>query len=150
MVHKKIHDEIGGGDLLQENGLCILGFMFDSVESDMPIHGLNKLARIAGYLGQTGATFDQANLRDLFQEGLVLDLDVNIANFVPSHLEEYFTYKGSLTTEGYEEAVNWVVFRNPLAIKKEHLEVFQTILQDCGQESISIFNKPFYCHGEEL
>merc|ERR1719233_2288177 len=127
MVHKKIHGET----LLQENGLCVLGFMFDNVESDMPIHGLNKLARIAGYLGQTGTTFDQANLRDLFQEGLVLDLDVNIANFVPSHLEEYFTYKGSLTTEGHEEAVNWVVFRNPLAIKREHLKVFQTLQNSC-------------------
>jgi len=154
MVHKKVHDETVEDAPLHESGLCVLGFMFDIVESDMPIHGLNKLARIADYLCQTGTIFDKAKLKDLFQDGLVLDLDVNIANFVPSHLEEYFTYKGSFTTGGYEEAVKWVVFRNPLAIKKEHLKVFQTLLQNSGQESImnnlSIFDRPFHCHREEL
>jgi len=154
MVHKKIGDEIVEDAPLHESGLCVLGFMFDIVESDMPIHGLNKLVRIADYLGQAGTIFDKAKLKDLFQDGLVLDLDVNIANFVPSHLEEYFTYKGSFTTGGYEEAVNWVVFRNPLAIKKEHLKVFQTLLQNSDQESImnnlSIIEKPFHCRREEL
>jgi len=157
MVHKNIHDETVGDALLHENGLCVLGFVFDVVESDIPIHGLNKLARIVGNLGQAGATFDLANLRDLNQEGHAVDLDVNIANFFPSRLEEYFTYKGSLTTGGYEEAVNWVVFRNPLAIKKEHLGVFQTLLNS-GQEPIKnnyrntmpTFDRPIYYSGEEL
>jgi len=159
MVHKNIHDETVGDALLHENGLCVLGFMFDIVKSDMPIHGLTKLARIVDYLGQAGAIFDQAKLRNLNQEchGHLTDLDVNIANFFPSRLEEYFTYKGSLTTGGYEEAVNWVVFRNPLAIKKEHLEVFQT-LQTSGQEPIKnnyrntmpTYNRPIYYNGEEL
>jgi len=153
MVHKKIYDKTVGDTPLHDNDLCVLGFMFDIVESDMPIHGLNKLVRIADYLGQAGSTFDQAKLRDLIQDGNALDLDVNIANFVPSHLEEYFT-KGSLTTEGYEDAVNCIVFRNPLAIKKAHLQVFQTLLRNCCQEPIknrlSIFNRPFYCQREEL
>jgi len=157
MVHKNIHDETVGDALLHENGLCVLGFMFDIVESDVQIHGLSKLARIVEYLGQAGAIFDQTKLKDLDQGGHVVDLDVNIANFFPSRLEEYFTYKGSLTTGGYEEAVNWVVFRNPLAIKKEHLKVFQT-LQNSGQEPIKnnyrntmpTFNRPIYYNGEEL
>jgi len=157
MVHKNIHDETVGDALLHENGLCVLGFMFDIVESDVQIHGLSKLARIVEYLGQAGAIFDQTKLRDLDQGGHVVDLDVNIANFFPSRLEEYFTYKGSLTTGGYEEAVNWVVFRNPLAIKREHLKVFQT-LQNSGQEPIKnnyrdtmpTFNRPIYYNGEEL
>merc|ERR1719402_2105305 len=96
-------------------------------------------------------------MRGLSADGHGVDLDVNIANFFPSRLEEYFTYKGSLTTGGYEEAVNWVVFRNPLAIKKEHLEVFQT-LQTSGQEPIKnnyrntmpTYNRPIYYNGEEL
>jgi len=157
MVHKNIHDETLGNALLHENGLCVLGFMFDIVESDMPMHGLDKLNRIVKYLGQAGATFDQDKLRELGQKGDGVDLDVNVANFFPSRIEEYFTYKGSLTTGGYEEAVNWVVFRNPLAIKKKHLEMFQT-LQNNGQEQIKnnyrdtmpIFDRPIYYHGEEL
>ena len=37
-------------------------------------------------------------------------------NFVPIVLDEYFHYKGSLTTGTCDQAVNWIVFRNPLAI----------------------------------
>ena len=32
MVHKNIHDETVGDALLHENGLCVLGFMFDKGE----------------------------------------------------------------------------------------------------------------------
>ena len=109
------------------------------------------------YLCQAGTTFDQDKLRELGQKGDVVDLDVNAANFFPSRIEEYFTYKGSLTTGGYEEAVNWVVFRKPLAIKKEHLEMFHTF-KNIGQEQIKnnyrntmpTYNRPIYYHGEEL
>ena len=43
--------------------------------------------------------------------------DVNVVNFLPVLMDEYFHYHGSLTTGGCEESVNWVVFKNPLAIK---------------------------------
>ena len=43
--------------------------------------------------------------------------DVNVVNFPPVLMDEYFHYHGSLTTGGCEESVNWVVFKNPLAIK---------------------------------
>ena len=32
-------------------------------------------------------------------------------------MDEYFHYHGSLTTGGCEESVNWVVFKNPIAIR---------------------------------
>ena len=49
-----------------------------------------------------------------FEEG---EEDVNVVNFLPVLMDEYFHYHGSLTTGGCEESVNWVVFKNPLAIK---------------------------------
>ena len=49
-----------------------------------------------------------------FEEG---GEDVNVVNFLPVLMDEYFHYHGSLTTGGCEESVNWVVFKNPLAIK---------------------------------
>ena len=49
-----------------------------------------------------------------FEEGVD---DVNVVNFLPVLMDEYFHYHGSLTTGGCEESVNWVVFKNPLAIK---------------------------------
>ena len=42
---------------------------------------------------------------------------MNVVNFLPVLMDEYFHYHGSLTTGGCEESVNWVVFKNPLAIK---------------------------------
>ena len=49
-----------------------------------------------------------------FEDGVE---DVNVVNFLPVLMDEYFHYHGSLTTGGCEESVNWVVFKNPLAIK---------------------------------
>ena len=43
--------------------------------------------------------------------------DVNVVNFLPVLMDEYFHYHGSLTTGGCEESVNWVVFKNPIAIR---------------------------------
>ena len=43
--------------------------------------------------------------------------DINVVNLLPVLMDEYFHYHGSLTTGGCEESVNWVVFKNPLAIK---------------------------------
>ena len=40
--------------------------------------------------------------------------DVNVVNFLPVLMDEYFHYHGSLTTGGCEESVNWVVFKNPI------------------------------------
>jgi len=157
MVHKNIHDETLNDSLQHENGLCVLGFMFDIVESDMPLHGLDKLARVINYLAKAETVFDQGSLEHLDKKRDQNDLDVNIANFFPRQRDEYFTYRGSLTTGGFQEAVNWVVFRTPLAIKKNHLEVFKT-LQNRHKEQIKnnfrntmpIYNRPIYYSGEEL
>ena len=46
----------------------------------------------------------------LFQEPDV-SLDVNVMNFLPVLMDEYFHYHGSLTTGTCDEAVNWMVFK---------------------------------------
>ena len=42
---------------------------------------------------------------------------MNVVNFLPVLMDEYFHYHGSLTTGGCEESVNWVVFKTPIAIR---------------------------------
>ena len=57
--------------------------------------------------------------------------DVNVVNFLPVLMDEYFHYHGSLTTGGCEESVNWVVFKNPIAIRVDRFsnkEVKRNIL----------------------
>ena len=48
--------------------------------------------------------------------------DVNVVNFLPVLMDEYFHYHGSLTTGGCEESVNWVVFKNPIAIRVNNFQ----------------------------
>ena len=47
--------------------------------------------------------------------------DVNVVNFLPVLMDEYFHYHGSLTTGGCEESVNWVVFKNSIAIRVNNI-----------------------------
>ena len=63
------------------------------------------------------------------------DEDVNVVNFLPVLMDEYFHYHGSLTTGGCQEAVNWMVFKNPLAVKEKHLKAFQS-LKKTAEEKI--------------
>jgi len=151
MVHKNIHDASVKDAVSHENGLCVLGFVFDIVEDDNPLPGLISLARLVQHLGKPGIV-DQAKLVELEEI-----YDVNVANFIPCLLSEYFTYKGSLTTGNYEEAVTWVVFKTPMAIKKEHLKAIQTLRNNKGESiknnyrSICPINKrTVYYHGEDL
>ena len=54
-------------------------------------------------------------------------------------MDEYFYYRGSLTTGGCEESVNWIVFKNPLAINEDNLRAFQTLKNEEGENIINNF-----------
>jgi len=159
MVHKNIHDLSIDDALCHENGLCVLAFVFEVVDYNGPIPGLDMLTDVViDHLIKANSVFDQSKykacsdkLKDQKHE------DINVANFLPFLIEEYFTYRGSLTTGGCEEAVNWVFFRTPLAIKAKHLRAFQSLLNDDEQPirnnyrpTMPANNRPVYYHGEEL
>ena len=105
MVHKNLHDETIDDALSHENGLCVLAFVFDIVDYDVAIPGLDNLAEIVQkHLIKSGSIFDQkAEKEDVCGSA---HPDVVLANFIPFLVDEYFTYRGSLTTGGSEEAVN--------------------------------------------
>merc|ERR1719461_2267732 len=85
------------------------------------------------------------------------DLDVNVMNFLPVLMDEYFHYHGSLTTGTCDEAVNWVVFKNPIAIRESHLLAFQSLKNYNGKNIANNFrqtqpvnDRPIYYHGIAL
>ena len=45
-------------------------------------------------------------------------------------LDEYFYYKGSLTTPGCDEIVNWFVFKNPIDMSKEQKLFFEKFFKE--------------------
>ena len=141
MVHRNIHDKTVTEALEHENGLAVLGFLFEIVrESEPASEGMDTLARIAEkFLVDTGSKFSQANMEkevkikilDHKETDIICqfnaDEDVNVVNFLPVMMDGYYHYKGSLTTGGCEESVNWMVFKSPLAIKEKHLRAFQSL-----------------------
>jgi len=156
MVHRNIHDEAVSEALEHENGLTVLGFKFELVkEGEESSKGMDTLAKIAEkYLVETGSKFKQGDMKKEFE---LEDEDVNVVNFLPVLMDEYFHYHGSLTTGGCEESVNWMVFKNPLAIQEKHLRAFQSLK---NKEGVNIANnfrptqpvndRPIYYHGIAL
>merc|ERR1712098_329218 len=154
MVHKNVHDPSVGDALNHENGVCVLGFLFTLVKDDaeIPTVGMDALAKIVeDHLQSQDAKFGQEALNNFNVA------DVNIANFLPLHLNEYFHYRGSLTTGGCEEAVNWVVFRTPVAIKERHLRALHSIKNAQGgkicnnyRPTMPMYKRPLYYKGSKL
>lgn len=55
---------------------------------------------------------------------------------------EVYTYKGSLTTPGCNEQVNWYVLKNRASTSHNDLETFRTILRDGRGKPMSENNRP--------
>merc|ERR1712179_716641 len=154
MVHKNSHDPSVGDALNHENGICVLGFLFTLVKDDADIStvGMDALTKIVEeHLQSPNAKFGQEALNNFNV------VDVNVANFLPLHLNEYFHYRGSLTTGGCEEAVNWVVFRTPVAIKERHLRALHSIKNAEGgkicnnyRPTMPVYKRPIYYKGSKL
>nr|XP_033776939.1 carbonic anhydrase 12 [Geotrypetes seraphini] len=60
----------------------------------------------------------------------------NVQELLPTQLDEYFRYEGSLTTPPCFPSVLWTVFRNPVKVSQEQLLALQTALY-CSQENDS-------------
>ena len=146
MVHRNIHDETVNEALEHENGLTVMGFKFQLVEESEPAtKGMDTLAKIAEkFLVDSGSKFSKGdiekevimsppgNWKTNMKTQFKADEDVNVVNFLPVLMDEYFHYHGSLTTGGCQESVNWMVFKNPLAIKTKHLKAFQSLKNEAG------------------
>lgn len=151
LVHKNIHDETIEEALTHENGLAVLGFKFAVVDDDKRANpGMDTLTKLARqHLVNPGVFAKADKLPD--------NQDVALINFLPLLLDCYFHYSGSLTTGDCNEAVNWIVFKNPLAIHKDNLMDFQSLMDNQGERLINNYrpvqpanDRPLYYHGGEF
>merc|ERR1719153_2103481 len=135
MVHRNINDNTTEKALQHTNGLTVLGFMFEIVNRGKSSSGMDLLARIArDHLEKPDSMYGK---KDLERENAVGDVEVQ--NFLPVILKDYFHYKGSLTTGDCQEAVNWIVFRKPLAITENLLRSFQSLKTKTGENIVNNF-----------
>jgi len=156
LVHRNIHDETVEEALDHENGLTVLGFKFKVVDDEQHTRnqGMDHLTRIVEeFLTEPNSKFKKEDLDKITNE----DLDVNVMNFLPVLMDEYFHYRGSLTTGSCDEAVNWVVFKNPLAVTTGNLRALQTMRGLDGSNVKNNFRptqpvngRPIYYHGLDL
>jgi len=155
MVHRNIMDDTVGEALQHSNGIAVLGFKFKVVEGNHSSvnSGLENLASIAqNFLVEAHSKFDKKKKKEMKWKG-----DINVVNFFPVYLDEYFSYRGSLTTGGCEEAVNWIVFKDPLAITADQLQAFYSLTREDGSPILNNFrakqpvnDRPVYYHGIDL
>ena len=100
MVHKNLHDETIEDALTHENGLCVLAFLFEIVkenDNDLELPGLDGILDVVDSVVEADSIFHKAKKEEKIKEGRRFKA-VNVANFLPFLVDEYFTYRGSLTT----------------------------------------------------
>ncbi|XP_075144684.1 carbonic anhydrase 2-like isoform X2 [Haematobia irritans] len=117
IVHKSIRYQTVEEATQYSDGLAVLGIMIKGSQYvDRYYPGLNKVFnKLADVIDADSETTIQGQI-SLGQ--LMGDLRTN----------NFYTYKGSLTTPGCSEAVTWHVFPEPLAISRSHLRKFFSIL----------------------
>jgi carbonic anhydrase len=60
--------------------------------------------------------------------------DLSIRSFIPSSLNRYFYYEGSLTAPTCDEVVQWVLLDQTLKISEEQLLSLQELRNDLDNE----------------
>lgn len=67
----------------------------------------------------------------------------NIQELLPKNMNEYYRYEGSLTTPPCYPSVLWTVFRHPVHISEEQVNLNQTVFYltwQCSLESDAKLN----------
>jgi len=153
MVHRNVHDETVAEAVEHENGITVLGFKFQVVDDEeVAVPAMETLEEIIEKkLREPGSIWTAEDFKG------DISGDINVFNFLPVLMDEYFHYHGSLTTGGCQEAVNWMVFKVPLAVKEKHLFALQSLKNKKGKEIVNNFRetqpvneRPVYYHGIEL
>ncbi|XP_055904784.1 carbonic anhydrase 1-like [Eupeodes corollae] len=120
------------------DGFVVLGVLFQGVPESEGHRTLNELFTALGSIKTYNAT---AELRG----------PITMESFIPNlSPNEYFTYRGSLTTPPCSEAVIWYVFSDILPISYKDLVKFWNLVNADGEPILNNFrpiqrsNRPIY------
>lgn len=70
--------------------------------------------------------------------------DFSLTKFLPQDTKEFFQYYGSLTTPDCNEIVHWIIFKNPVPISRDQLQLFRllTFESSTGKTFLVDNNRP--------
>ncbi|XP_072283692.1 carbonic anhydrase 14 [Pyxicephalus adspersus] len=94
------------------NGLAVLGILITTGPRDNP-----GFANIINYLKRVSYADQRVSIPSF-----------NVEELLPSKLDQYFRYSGSLTTPPCFQSVTWTVFYNPVAISQSQMDELRTAL----------------------
>ncbi|XP_057339623.1 carbonic anhydrase 9-like isoform X1 [Microplitis mediator] len=102
-----------------KNGLVVLGIFFQLQDEDN--NNLNPILK---------------NFQSLkwIDSDLKMNLSITLKSLLPSDIDTYYTYRGSLTTPPCSEAVTWIIFTNPIPISFRQLNKFRFLSN--GEDSL--------------
>uniref|UniRef100_A0A3Q4AD87 Carbonic anhydrase n=1 Tax=Mola mola TaxID=94237 RepID=A0A3Q4AD87_MOLML len=113
-------------------GLAALGFFIDIMDGDAT-DSPDSWRTLTSYLTNITNTSDYANITS------ALSLDDLLSG---PNREKYFRYLGSLTTPACNEAVIWTVFKEPIKVSKNLIDLFSTTVR-IGNTSSSFITNAF-------
>jgi len=111
--YKNVVTAIKSGDT---NALAVVA-IFLNVGHNVPSSG--PLQPVIAKLGR---------VKDVHSYWDKVDEELDLTPLMPKTGDHLFTYRGSLTTPGCNEQVNWFVFQHPVSISKSDVEAFRELM----------------------
>ncbi|XP_031637848.1 carbonic anhydrase 1-like [Contarinia nasturtii] len=97
----------------EKDGLVVVTFFFDATGNKTN----PEFAKISNFLGKITEVHSKFSISsDSLKWMESQDLD-----------ENYFTYRGSLTTPPYYESVTWIIYRQPIKVSTDQIEAFRSL-----------------------
>jgi carbonic anhydrase len=106
-----------------EDGLAVLGFMFELGDDDCTM-----LESITSGITALSETRESETIAEH-----PVNIQLSLGAFLtPSFQNGYYTYSGSLTTPEFNEIVTWVVFKETTVMSKKQIASFRSLKDNHG------------------
>jgi len=135
IVHKKVGLTVEEA-LSTSDGLAVVGQMFQITDEDNEVLTplIESLANIE-------------NFNDKFD---MIDSPLKVQDLLPAPGGEYANYDGSLTTPTCNEAVRWILFKQPILISARQMEAFRALKDNADKPMVDNYRPPQPLNGREV
>jgi len=135
IVHKKVGLTVEEA-LATPDGLAVVGQMFEISDEDNEV--LTPLIENLQFIEDFDAKFD------------MIDSPLKVQDLLPLPDSEYVNYAGSLTTPTCNEAVRWILFKQPIQISASQMEAFRALKDKGDMPIVDNYRPPQPLNGREL